>query len=247
MPARKLRVVTWNVWFGDWKRKTRQAALWAELDRLAPDVICLQEVLPRHLAGPELERRRDLGDWISDTAIREYDIVMLSRVPVASNDRVPLRTTTMGRDLLITRLAGACPLTIASVHLESTSTMTRARVDQLEQITATLADEGDAILVGDMNFDAQADAPENRPLAGWTDAWAHLRPDEPGYTVDTQINHMRHMSKQGRHHQKRIDRVFIRAKRWHVEAIELLGTQSLPGDPLTFISDHFGLCVDLAC
>jgi tyrosyl-DNA phosphodiesterase 2 len=243
MPAKALRVVTWNVWFGQWAQEQRQTALWAELERLAPDVICLQEVVPEHLAGPQIERLRERGWWVSDEVIFDYDVVTLTRRPVSASERVSLPTT-MGRELLITRLRTEPPLTIANVHLESTSDETECRLRQLERISASLAEEPDVVLLGDMNFPALADRPENRPLAGWTDAWAQLRPAEPGYTIDSEINRMRWLHKR-KHDQRRIDRVFHRLQRWRVSNIEVIGRAPLPDDPLTFISDHFGLCVDL--
>lgn len=192
MPAKTLRVVTWNVWFGHWARAERQAALWAELERLAP------VSLP----------------------------------------------TMMGRELQITRLGTTPALTVANVHLESTADETECRVRQLERIDAALADESDVVLLGDMNFPAVAERPENRPLVGWTDAWSQLRPAEPGYTIDSEINRMRWLHER-KHDQRRIDRVFHRLRRWRVSSIDVIGREPLVGDPLTFISDHFGLCVDL--
>src|SRR6516165_6423090 len=57
-PARlntRLSVLTWNLWwrFGPWEQ--RQPAIAATLDRLAPDVVCLQEVW----AAPDGERQAE--------------------------------------------------------------------------------------------------------------------------------------------------------------------------------------------
>ncbi|MFO7565231.1 MAG: endonuclease/exonuclease/phosphatase family protein [Enhygromyxa sp.] len=243
MPAKRLRLLTWNVWFGQWAREQRQAALWAEVERSGAEVVCLQEVVPEHLAGPEIERLRELGWWVSDEAIFDYGAVLLTRLSVSSSERVSLPSQ-MGRELLIVRLATDPPLSVATVHLESTAEQTEARVRQLELITSRLADEPEVVLAGDMNFPAQPERPENRALTGWTDAWAQLRPADPGYTIDTHINQMRWLSKH-EHEQRRIDRVFVRSRRWQATKVELLGLTPLPDDPLTFVSDHFGLCADL--
>lgn len=242
----RLRLVTWNVWFGHWQRDARQAALWAEIHAHRPDVVCLQEVVPEHLEGPAITRLRERGWWVSDDHIQAYDVVMLSRVPVRSSERIQLPSS-MGRSLLIARLASDPPLTVATVHLESGAETTPLRVQQLEQVVAALSAEPDGaelVLVGDMNFPAEAERPENRPLTGWSDVWAALHPDDPGYTIDTQVNQMRWLAKR-RDDQRRIDRVFVRGQRWRAASIELLGTHSLPDDPLTFASDHLGLCVEL--
>lgn len=243
MHASSLELVTWNVWFGALERERRQAALWAELERVAADVVCLQEVVPEHLAGPQFERRALLGDWISDEQLADYDVVMLSRLPVREHERVALPTT-MGRSLLVARLDIDPPLTVATVHLDSHEDSTDMRVQQLRVVTKYLADEPDVVLLGDMNFPAEADRPENEPLIGWTDVWPRLRFDDPGYTIDTHINHMRWLLKR-KHAQRRIDRVFLRSRNWRPDAIKLLGTESLPDDSMTFVSDHLGLWVRL--
>jgi len=246
VPSDALRVVTWNVWFGEWQRRLRQRALWREIGSLDPDVVCLQEVVPGHLGGGEIRGLRDRGYWVSDLRIWEYDVIIVSRRPVLAHERVPLPSV-MGRELLIARLDTNPALTIATVHLESTSEMTEFRCRQLEDIHARLVGEADVLLVGDMNFPA-GDRPEAAMLPGWTDAWQALRPDDPGFTVDSEVNTMRALMKSGGK-RARIDRAFHRGARWRVESIERLGMKPItddPTDPLLFISDHFGLCVDLA-
>ncbi|MCA9716226.1 MAG: endonuclease/exonuclease/phosphatase family protein [Myxococcales bacterium] len=237
-----LRVATWNVWFGEWAEASRQAALWAELARLEPDVICLQEMTLPHFEGPGLRARRRRGDWISESPRSRYDVVTLARAPVRGSERVPLPSD-MGRNLLITRLATSPPLTVATVHLESTAETTARRVQQLELITERLARERDVLLVGDMNF-PDGERPEAAALAGWRDAWRELRPGDPGYTVDSETNQMRAWTNP-RRKRARLDRALLRGDGWRFTAATRLGTRPLPEDPLTFISDHYGLLVEL--
>ena len=237
-----MRIVTWNVWFGELEREARQRALWAEIAALRPDLVCLQEVVPEHLLGPEIQAKREQGWWVSDDHILDYDVAMLSRTPVKSSERVPLPSA-MGRELLVARLNTAPPLTVATVHLESTASMTELRVRQLAEIRRRLAEEEEVVLVGDMNFPA-GERPEAALLAGFRDAWPLIHPEEPGFTVDSRANEMRYLVKQ-EHTQARIDRVLVRGERWRIAGIERIGMSSLSGDPLTFVSDHFGLCVDL--
>lgn len=239
-----MRLVTWNVWFSEWCRELRQQALWAELTARDPDVICLQEVLPDHLAGPEVRALRRRPYFLSDARFTDYDVLIASRRPVRAFERVPLPSQ-MGRELLVARLATRPALTVATVHLESTDRMTALRCRQLAEITAHLAHEEDVLLVGDMNFPA-SDRPEAAYLAGWRDVWPQLHPGDPGFTVDTTVNRMRSARKPGEK-RARIDRVFHRGDRWRIDAISLLGTTPIPDpDPDLFISDHFGLQVDLS-
>lgn len=238
-----MRVVTWNVWFGEWERERRWQALWATIATRRPDVICLQEVMPEHLDGPELRRLRDAGWWVSDEHLLHYDALLLTQLPVAEHERLSLPSV-MGRRLVLARLATTPAITIATVHLESTDRMTAPRCRQLADIHARLAREpNDVLLVGDMNFPA-GDRPEAAQLPDWRDVWADLHPGDPGYTVDSKKNFMRALMKPGTK-QARIDRVFHRGGLWRPTEILRLGTRSLPGDPTLYISDHFGLEVDL--
>jgi len=238
-----MRIVTWNIWFGEFERERRRKALWAELKTRNPDVLCLQEVTPDDLESPGLRALRDRGYWQSDEHISSYDVLLLSRIPVLSHERVPLPSV-MGRELLVARLATTPPLTIATVHLESTASMTDFRCRQLADIHAHLAKDDDVLLVGDMNFPA-GDRPEAAQLPGWRDAWATLHPHDPGHTVDSRANLMRALMKPD-DKQARIDRAFHRGPAWHLDEISRTGTTHLTGDPTLFISDHFGLQVDVS-
>lgn len=235
-------VLTWNVWFGDHMFEERRAALLRELDRRRPDVIALQEVTPELLeqlaAEPWVRSRYQLTDvelW------QRYDIVMLSRLPIREVSSLELPTQ-MGRRLLVVELA--CGLAVASVHLESMKESIAAREAQLRLIQPYLAGLGpDTVFVGDMNFRPEDEIETSAIEPDYVDVWPALRPDDPGYTADSERNAMRYMLKPTLS-QKRIDRVFVRG-RWRATGIELVGTLPIDDDG-TFTSDHFGLAVDLA-
>jgi len=246
---RELRIVTWNVWFGGYQFKERGRALLAELERRRADVIALQEVttpLLKAILGAPWVRA---GYRVSDLDVLGYDVLLLSRVPIVRITSLPLPTA-MGRRLLVARLA--CGLDVATVHLESTSGCARERAEQLRIILPFLAGEGeDVVLVGDMNFEPGApletaafDPRPDRPFVPpFVDVWPSLRPDEPGWSIDSERNPMRlHMRSEPS--RKRIDRAFARTRRWRPASIELLGTTSIDGGA-TFVSDHFGLEVEL--
>jgi len=237
-----VRIVTWNVWFGDHMFEERRAALIRELDRRRPDVIALQEVTPElldHLATEPWVRSRyqltDVEIW------QRYDIVMLSRLPIREVTTLELPTQ-MGRRLLVVELA--CGLVVASVHLESMKESIAARETQLRLIQPFLAGlGGDTAFVGDMNFHPEDEIETSALDPEYVDVWPALHPGDPGFTADSELNAMRYMLKP-KLSQKRIDRVFVRG-RWRPTAIELVGTTPIDDDG-TFTSDHFGLAVDLA-
>ena len=232
-----MQLLTWNVYFGGHMFEERRAGLVAELSRRRPEVIALQEVTAEHL--PALDDLPGYTSTVIDSESFEqagYGVAIFARVPIVATREHALPSN-MGRTLLTVELATG--LTIATVHLESLDEHER-RVEQLAIIQQRLAGRTHAILCGDFNF--TPDGPEQRAIdRGWTDAWAALRPEDPGYTVDTDVNTMRYQLKEKRT-QKRLDRVLTRGIEAH--AIALVGTAPLEVDG-TFVSDHFGLVVDV--
>ncbi len=237
-----LRIVTWNVWFGEHRFEQRGRALLAELERQRADVIALQEVTYPLLAAILDAPWVRAAYQVSELDVIGYDVVVLSRVPIVRMAPLPLPTA-MGRRVVVARLA--CGLDIATVHLESMREQAPTRATQLRIIQPFLAGLGeDAVLVGDMNFAPDAPLENAARDPSFTDVWEALRPDEPGYSVDSSRNAMR-LRVLGKQTRKRIDRVFARTRRWQPAAIELLGTAPIDGEG-TFASDHFGLRADLA-
>lgn len=114
------------------------------------------------------------------------------------------------------------------------------RAAQLRIIQPVLVERyEDVVRVGDMNFQP-GDPLENAALdPAFVDVWPALHPEEPGHTVDTNVNTMRLQVRSTPAH-KRIDRMFARGPHWRARSIELVGTKPIDLDG-TFISDHFGL------
>lgn len=233
----EVRLLTWNIWFGGHMFYERRDALLAELQRRGPDVIALQEVTRGVLHALLDEPWVRAAYQISELVAVNYEVVILTRLPVRRMATVELPTQ-MGRRLVIAELA--CGLTMATVHLESTRGEARTRATQLGMIQPALVQRyEDVVLAGDMNFQP-GDPVETAVLdPAFVDVWPALHPDEPGYTVDTDVNTMLLQVKHTPTHQ-RIDRVFARSPRWHARSIELVGTQPIDLDG-TFTSDHLGL------
>lgn len=238
-----VRVVTWNVWFGAYRFEARCEAVIAELARRRPEVIALQEVTEGMLA-PLLDERWLRDDYeVSQRRVLGYDVVIATRLPVVRFDEIALPTD-MGRRVVLAELA--CGLTIATVHLESTREEAPARAAQLRVLQPALAhDRDDVVLVGDMNF-APGDPLESAALdPSFVDVWPLIHREHAGYTIDTEHNAMRlaMTAPVRRPVRKRIDRMFVRSRRWRPQSIELIGTEPIDQarPTATFASDHFGL------
>ena len=235
----RLRLVTYNVWFGEYCRDQRQLALLELLHAQDADVIGLQE------ATPELVEKIEGAAWLeayakSDLDVHPHGLLCLSRVPVREFVRHSLPSM-FGRELLVAELDG---LAVGIVHLESTRGLAEQRARQLRRIFPGLARYSDVALMGDFNFCSTSE--ENAQLdPAYVDVWPHLRPHEPGWTEDTDLNRMRkELSRKEK--QVRFDRLLLRSPSWTPSSIELLGTDPLsPEQPALFPSDHFGLCAEL--
>lgn len=243
-PPIPVKLITWNIWFGEHKRNARRKALLALLAERDPDVIVLQEVTEGQLdaivAAPWVRERYQVSDFEGDTLGR-YGVLLLSRIPISKLGMLELPSE-MGRKLLVAELS--CGLTVATVHLESTPFCSSRRAKQLSLIQPYLAQTSpNVLLAGDMNFAPDDDAENDALDPSFLDVWPLLRGNEPGYTVDSKINMMRYVM-HGEHSQKRIDRCFLRSSEFSARSIRLLGTSPIDAD-LSFISDHFGLEVEL--
>ena len=232
-----VRLLTWNVWFEGYMFDERRGALLAELQRRGADVIALQEVTQTLLDALLEEPWVRAAYQVSELRVRGYDVVILSRLPILRMSKVVLPTF-MGRRLVVAELA--CGLDVATVHLESTRGEAMTRAAQLRIIQPALAERNeDVVLIGDMNFEPGAPAEHAVLDPAFVDVWPALRPGEPGYTMDTDVNTMLLQVRRTLSH-KRYDRVFVRSPHWRVRSIELIGTQPIDIAG-TFVSDHFGL------
>jgi endonuclease/exonuclease/phosphatase family metal-dependent hydrolase len=242
---RALRVATFNVWFDKFEQEVRRRAVLEILEREQPDVIALEEVtqpfLDALLATPWIREHYAVSRVELDPAAR-YDVVMLSRLPVARFTAHTL-TSQMGRMLHTVELATTDGVvTVAGIHLESMREMTPTRLVQIDECVPVLCSAPTAIWLGDFNAAPQSEE-DLRITATFRDTWAELLPD-PGYTRDTTQNAMLAKVKDDRH--QRIDRIFLKSEAFAPIAIRMLGTEPIPGTAgQVFPSDHFGLVADL--
>ena len=180
-------VVTWNVWFAPVDVDVRMARLFHEALDAAPDVLCLQEVVPELAASIRAcEPLQQLFD-ISPNDVGAYGCLLLVRRELsAAFSEVPFPTSNMGRSLLVAEwsppLEGGCTVAVGTVHLESLN-CAEERARQLRIAKDALAGaRRRVILCGDFNFDATQNWGDwRRKAARWptgTDT-VRTRPERP--------------------------------------------------------------------
>lgn len=170
----EVSVVSLNLWHdkGDWPARQRQIV--AELRRLRPDVIALQEVLQHESLPNQAQQLADaLGyrAYFSSVdaadAPRRYGNAILSRRPILALDWAPLQPADDYRTVAHARIAiGQRAVDVYATHLhykpEGGQIRRRQVADLLARIQAN--DDGTPVLVvGD--FNAGEHAPEFAELA----------------------------------------------------------------------------------
>jgi tyrosyl-DNA phosphodiesterase 2 len=236
-----LTVTTFNVWFSEYYAQDRFQAIARLLSRNPPDVMVFQEVTPEalevFLTQPWIRVRYRRAE-ITGAGVGNYGMLMLSRLPLGrvTYTRLP---THLDRGFLTAQLiVNGRPLVITAIHLESGKAASALRARQLGRVFGSLRRAENAIVMGDFNM---RDTENAIITAAYRDVWPALRPDEPGFTEDTSINHMRFDSK-SKHRHVRFDRVLLKGDCWAATEIDLLGTEPIAAElPRVFPSDHFGV------
>ena len=262
-----LRVMTLNIWnlMGPWRDRRIEIVAW--LDRLAPDVVCLQEVAERadgtNQAGWLAEHAA--GDWhcafagVGEVGRGRFGNAVLSRRPIdeSASDDLPYehRADDVQRVVCHARTGG---VDVFCTHLNwrlDDGVMRERQVERLVDVVEERADPASPlppVLAGD--FNADPDAEEIRFLCGLTsrngrsayfqDAWRVAGGREPGFTWDNRNP----FAAADREPDRRIDYVFVGWRSQpkgpgQVESARVVCDRALTG---TFASDHFGLLAEIA-
>lgn len=245
--ATTVRLLTWNtLWDRYDSDRIDTARRWplllAALEAADADVIALQEVqaglLALLLAAPWVRGRYTVDTDERGRDVQASGLLMLSRLPVREAGRHAFGPYKAAAGLTVLTAAG--PLVVVGTHL--TSDHTEGGAGHRQRELAELADglggvDADVVLLGDFNDGTGGPA----ATLGMRDTWAETRADESP-TFDPGVNPLAAVSSlSGR--AARIDRVLLRGNGFRPTAAVLCG--QTPHDGL-YISDHFGVRVDLA-
>lgn len=185
------RLLTWNLWFDDYLQIERLLSILSYVEPLSPDVVAFQEMT-------EISNR-----FFADRSIpfsRMYNPVpvklpkkqwywerLYSRLPIGDlSKRHEYRESNMGRGVTLLHNQ-ELDLVVGCTHLESEHER-ELRRDQFSQAIEFLESFGtrNKILVGDTNMRDGENVNDLMPQ-DWRDAWETLKPDDPGYTVNSEI------------------------------------------------------------
>jgi tyrosyl-DNA phosphodiesterase 2 len=247
-----LKLVTFNLWFDEYRWEERLAAALGAIADCRADVVGLQEVTPRQLerilSTDWLRDRYQVSDASGET-VQPHGAVLLSRLPMHALALCPLPSQ-KDRKLLVAEIGTRCgALYVGTLHLESSPENTASRLEQLDRVLPGLHGADQAVLMGDFNFDPMDLSEQSRIEGRYADLWPTLRGEEPGYTADSERNAMRFAHKQV-HKRVRFDRILLRSAGavWRPVSVDLIGTAPISAaHPEVYPSDHFGVCGVLAC
>lgn len=255
-----LKIITWNVWFDKFQFNRRFEEISRILKDLSADVICIQEATPAFvkLLIQEPWIRRD-GYFISDItgdSVDPYGNLMLTKLPVMEFKMYQFPTSKMQRNVLVADLPVGSfgesystfrgKLTVGTTHLESMTSNTAIRKDQLKFATHVLKKNPNTLITGDFNF--CGDWEENSLIdKSFVDVWPELIPAE------TDRGHT--MEEFGPFPSWRPDRILLRSEKNIFEPVSIsrVGMDEIDYSDLDIDlfgrvktpSDHFGLVAQI--
>ncbi|KQZ57555.1 hypothetical protein ASD53_07950 [Lysobacter sp. Root559] len=241
--ASMLSVVTLNLWHdkGDWPARQRQIV--AELRRLQPDVIALQEVLQHENLPNQAQTLADaLGYrayFVSVDAAdapRRYGNAILSRRPLLALDWKPLQPADDYRTVAHARIAvDGRTVNLYATHLHYKPEGGAIRKRQIDDLLAYIdasADGAPSLVAGDFN------APEHAPEFAqfrqrFDNAYGRLH---PGIADDAREHSTLNLNQYA---PLRIDHIWYEPAAFAAESAQILF--SAPDADGVWASDHYGV------
>lgn len=226
---RMFRVLSYNVWFKDYKRMERTKELINRIKKNNPDLVCLQELIPETF---EIIKT-NLNDYkyvFPKQFTDVYGCAIFSKYEMLLNEEHEF-TSLMGRKLLTTVINFKDHnVVICNTHFESefgNKNVTKiGQFKKTKSILNKIKEYGPVILCADTNI-MESDEKEFIVDKGWRDAWI-----ENGSLIDKQ--HTYYYYKKG----SRLDRIIYNGPK----LINFYLIKST--DKSVEASDHFGVMSD---
>lgn len=237
-------VLTLNIWHnqGDWP--ARLEAIVSGIERLDPDIICLQEVLQNpdlpnqaRTLAERLGYRDYFASWDSAGSAKRYGNAVLTRDPVTDSGFRLLDPPNDYRVVAHARVdPGDGPIDVYCTHLHHTQERPETRREQIENTLAFIEEtrgNGPVVLAGD--FNARVGDPELAALQDrFADTFGALQLDADSVTT---------LNPALGHSARRIDHIFTAPG--SVSTLVPVDAVRVLDEPVDSVwpSDHFGVLV----
>ena len=259
---KKIKVLSWNIWWKFENYLKRQDLIFYEIKKLAPDILCLQEVWEDKDGSQAQEISNLLGYEYKYFKSYEFDGVsfgnsIISRYPIIKfcSHLIPTKKEfNENRSLLHAELLyNEQKINVLCTHLNYKYNESDIRQDQIKFILSYIGKLESSsfpnILCGDFNADPMSD--EIRMIVGLSnpidrvvlkDVWQINNPDNPGYTWSNKNIYAKKTLEPNR----RIDYIFVgnpgKNGLGHPIETHLVGAEMRDN---IYPSDHFGIITHL--
>ncbi|XP_020256747.1 uncharacterized protein LOC109833479 isoform X1 [Asparagus officinalis] len=251
----EIRILCYNICGnGYFRLPNRMQAIDKLIQKYLPAIILLQEVTPE--IYKIFKKCSWWGSYRSsvepEKATRKCFCLVLSMLPVKKFFYSHFKNTCKGLSAAYIITAERKKLIIATCHLKRPTPPEMnsiERVSQAKEALDRVKSAKNVIIGGDMNWNEDSDG--DFPLLDqWNDAWSVLRPDEDGWTYDTESNGMLHHKGEL---QRRLDRFVCKLQDFEMLSIKRIGMEKIHGvrykikgaNVPVFPSDHYGLLLTI--
>ncbi|XP_057370776.1 tyrosyl-DNA phosphodiesterase 2-like [Daphnia carinata] len=250
-PPSEFRMISWNIdGLDDRNLKMRTKSVVKILQSQRPDIVFLQEVIPKTL--DYLENNLPEYKFIAGDEDGYFTVTMLNMFTIHydSHDVISFPQTTMGRNLLkVEAHMGTLKLKLLNTHMESTGEFAAERMNQLNISFREISETDKSVNVvmgGDLNMRDKELANVGGLPDRTYDVWeACGSRKECQWTWDTMRNTNKEFPGQFKP-RCRFDRIFLRPSTSNSAVPKffgLIGLQKISGYQC-FPSDHWGLLAD---
>lgn len=249
-----MRILSWNIWFDHLFFDERMKLVADEILSFNPDVVCLQEAVPKSLSI--LRELLPQYEWFPNQITQSYQTVIgyHKNTQVDRFYRFRFLNTKMHRHYVMIECMGpdGIPINIASAHVESefNPKYNPNKISQISKIAQISNSVNRFVWMGDSNIQNHENQRIKELLTNTTNGKlldcgqiSHL-PQARINTYDTVANKMNPSIYKDL--QSRPDRAFV--KNVNVKNFWVLGTKTKPifgGLKTIHPSDHFGICIEI--
>lgn len=254
----ELSVLSYNIWFDNTLQIERVSSLISTIYYHKPDIICLQEVKP-DIYKLLLHKLNEYKYHYPKKIIYNYGCVIFSKYPISKSLVVPFTNSSMGRELLITKIdypyqksdddgvsVEKAELILATTHFESIfkkNIVNKVKIEQFS-ITQKVLNEvankySNIIFCADCNIMPQEeDCFFTDDSEIWKDSWEIKGNISNKNTYDSENNIYLMLKNNHNIYKSRLDRILFRGDMFELIEFNLLKGLEGMSEP----SDHFGIC-----